>query len=163
MEETPRDPRGREVDLGLSMDVEGRFFIRGEPVTHVRTGEALTRGLHADADGSVCTRIGYEWCKVAIADTPLRVLGVELNDAALPWLELSDGTAERLEPQTLWLEGDRLYCKVRGRTLEARFLPVASAALLVRALDGDEERPVARFGEEVVELRVNKRTSRGTV
>jgi hypothetical protein len=154
------------------MDEEGRFLIQGEPVTHQRTHEALLRGLYADEDGQICTRIGYEWSTVQVADAPLLVLG--LGDtlrtadggteaesgpggAAVPWLALSDGTAERLDPAGLWLEGQKLYARVRGGTLWARFVPTAAADLLVRALEGDESRPMARFGEAVVDLSVNKR------
>jgi hypothetical protein len=158
MEGQGRDPKGRRVDIGLAMDEAGRFFIQGEPVTHRRTAEALSRGLFVDEAGTVCTRIGYEWSPVEVADTPLLVVGLVFEDGELPFLALSDGSAERLVPETLWLEGDRLYCRVRGNDLTARFVPAAAADLLVRVLEGDEVRPRARFGQLLVDLRQSKRS-----
>jgi hypothetical protein len=153
-----RDPRGRRVDIGLSLDAEGRFFIQGEPVTHERTHRALTRGLFRDETGHVCTRIGYEHSRVEVADAALLVRGVAFpEDGSLPFLALSDESAEPLEPETLWLEGERLYALVHGGTLAARFTPAAAADLLVRCLEGGEEHPVAVLGGREVDLRVSKR------
>lgn len=158
MTEPVRDPKGRQVEIGLALDEAGRFFIRGEPVTHRRTAEALLRNLFVAEDGAICTRIGYEWSRVEVADVPLRVVGVAFEEGAeLPALALSDGSVERLDPETLWLEGDRLYGRVRGGTMAARFEPAACADLLVRVLEGEESAPVARFGDRRIDLRQSKR------
>ena len=153
---------GRRVDIALTMDERGRFFIAGEPVTHRRTAQALARGLFADEAGAICTRIGHEWTPVAVADTPLLVTGLVFDpDDPVPTVALSDDSAERLDPEGLWLEGDKLYGRVRQGSLSARFVPAAATDLLVRVLEGDEHAPVARFGSRLVDLRHSKRFSSG--
>lgn len=150
-------PHGRQVEIGLTQDEDGRFFIEGEPVTHERTHQALLRGLFVDpATNRVCTRIGPEWSTVEVADTPLLVVAVGLEEEP-PWLGLSDGSAEKLEPETLWMEEGRLYCRVRQGSLEARWIPTAAADLLVRFLRGPEESPSLEIGGEPVDLHSSKR------
>lgn len=113
-------PGGDPLELlrarsGLSIDAEGRFLHRGEPITHARTLEVLWRSLERAADGRYLVRIGRESAYVAIDDAPYAVRGVLDGPAGERWLLLSDGSSEPLDPATLRIGRDGiLRCTVKG-------------------------------------------------
>lgn len=114
---------------GLSIDDEGRFLHRGEPITHARTLEVLWRSLEPVPDGRWLVRIGRESGYVSVADTPYVVRSVEDADGDAPVLVLSDGSRERLDPSALRVGRDGvLRCTVKGH-LPARFGRAAHLAL----------------------------------
>ena len=83
MEISETDLQRLRESSGLSLDAEGRFFVRGEPVEHERTHLVLTQGLHRAADGRWATRIGREWAYVEVQDVARFVRRIEplLDDA----------------------------------------------------------------------------------
>ena len=114
---------------GLSIDLEGRFRHRGEPVTHERTLEVLWASLERLADGRYLVRIGRESGYVTVEDTPYAVRGITF-DAAGPQAHLSDRSVEPLAAATLTLGGDGvLRCRVKGGQHPARFTRAAQATL----------------------------------
>ncbi len=115
---------------GLSVDAEGRFLHRGEPITHARTLEVLWGSLSRAPDGRWLVRVGRESAYVAVEETPWAVRGlVEREAGGAPWLLLSDGSRERLDPATLSLGGDGvLRCAVKGGQ-RARFSRAGQLAL----------------------------------
>lgn len=106
---------------GLSIDDEGRFLHRGEPITHARTLEVLWRSLRPLPGGGWEVAIGRERATVAVADAPYAVRGVTADPAGAPLLHLSDRSVETLDPATVRLAPDGvLRCTVKdGRP--ARF------------------------------------------
>ena len=115
---------------GLSIDDEGRFLHRGEPIAHARTLEVLWRSLEPAAGGRWLVRVGRESAYVAVAETPWIVRGVDAGDGtAPPVLFLSGGSREPLDPATVRLGEDGvLRCTLtRGRL--ARFARAAQIAL----------------------------------
>ena len=122
---------------GLSIDAEGRFLHRGEPITHARTLEVLWRSLERTRDGRYLVRIGRESAYVAIESAPYAVRGIVEGPGAAPWLFLSDGSREPLDPGTLVIGADGvLRCAVKGGHA-ARFSRAAQVALGLAL----EERP----------------------
>ena len=114
---------------GLSIDAEGRFLHRGEPITHARTLEVLWRSLARGADGRYLVRIGRESAYVALEDAPYVVRGILEGPAGAPWLFLSDGSREPLDPATLAVGADGvLRCTVK-RDHAARFSRAAQVTL----------------------------------
>lgn len=115
---------------GLSIDAEGRFLHRGEPITHARTLEVLHRSLRRLDDGRYEIAIGRERGLVEIADAPYAVRGAVLDPAGgAPALHLSDGSVEPLDPATLALGADGvLRCRVKGDH-RARFTRAGQIAL----------------------------------
>lgn len=100
---------------GLSIDTEGRLLHRGEPITHARTLEVLWGSLERGPDGRYLVRIGRESAYVRVDDAPYGVRGVVDGPAGAPWLVLSDGSREPLDPTTLRLGADGvLRCSVKG-------------------------------------------------
>jgi uncharacterized protein len=100
---------------GLSIDSEGRFLHRGEPITHARTLEVLWRSLERTADGRYLVRIGRESGYVSIEAAPYAVRGVLEGPGGAPWALLSDGSREPLDPGTLSVGPDGvLRCVVKG-------------------------------------------------
>jgi len=58
---------------GLSIDDEGRFLHRGEPITHARTLEVLWRSLEPAPGGRWIVRIGRESAYVSVGDAQVQV------------------------------------------------------------------------------------------
>ncbi len=114
---------------GLSIDAEGRFLHRGEPITHARTLEVLWRSLERAADGRYLVRIGRESAYVELEATPWVVRGVLEGPAGAPVLLLSDGSREPLDLATLAVGADGvLRCEVKGGHA-ARFSRAAQVSL----------------------------------
>jgi hypothetical protein len=115
---------------GLSIDDEGRFLHRGEPIEHERTLEVLWRSLARVPDGRWIVRIGRESGYVEVRDTPFVVRAVGgLEEGERPWVLLADGSREPLDPATLRLGADGvLRCGVKGGA-DARFSRAAHVAL----------------------------------
>jgi uncharacterized protein len=141
---SPDDPRPDEAALellrarsGLSIDLEGRFLHRGEPIRHARTLEVLWRSLSRTPDRRYQVAIGRERAYVALEDAPYAVRGAELDPGGgPPLLLLTDGSAESLDPATLAVGADGvLRCVVKGGH-RARFTRAGQLALGV-ALDED--------------------------
>jgi uncharacterized protein len=119
---------------GLSIDRDGRFLHRGEPITHARTLEVLWSSLSRVPDGRYLVHVGRESGYVDVEDAPYAVRGVldDGGDGGAPLLVLSDGTHEPLDPTTLAVDGDGvLRCVVKGAH-EARFTRAAQVALGLR-------------------------------
>jgi hypothetical protein len=113
---------------GLSIDDEGRFRHRGEPITHARTLEVLWASLRRRPDGRYQVEVGREVGLVEVPHAPYGVRGVTPEAGGL-LLHLTDGGTEPLDPATLRLGGDGvLRCAVRGGH-RARFQRAAQAAL----------------------------------
>jgi uncharacterized protein len=93
---------------GLRLDSEGRFFHRGELITHARTVEVLHRGVHRAPDGRWATRIGSEWGYLEVEDAALFVQ--EIDGARARMLT---GEWEPIESLSLGLS-DVLYARIRG-------------------------------------------------
>jgi hypothetical protein len=137
-------------ESGLSIDDEGRFRHRGEPITHARTLEVLWRSLERTGDGRYRVRVGRESAYVDVPGAPYGVRGATPllgagagGDGATGeprglLLHLTDGSVEPLDPGTVRLGPDGvLQCTVKGGH-RARFQRSAQAGL------GDlllEERP----------------------
>ncbi len=137
----PADPLELlRASSGLSIDVEGRLLHRGEPITHARTLEVLWRSLERAPDGRYLVRIGRESAYVAVQDAPYVVRGVIDDPTGAPWLLLSDGSRERLDPETLAVGPDGvLRCSVKGGHA-ARF---GRAAQVTIGLALDESPPAS--------------------
>lgn len=100
---------------GLSIDAEGRFLHRGEPITHARTLAVLWASLEPTADGRWLVRIGRESGYVAVERAPYVVRGLVEDPGGARVLVLSDGSREPLDPRTLALDADGvLRCAVKG-------------------------------------------------
>jgi uncharacterized protein len=126
---------------GIRIDREGEFQHQGEPVVHEGLRRALYRWLDRLPDGRTILRLDAErFVYVDVDDTPLvaraaRIEGVPPHGVALA---LSDGSEERLHPETLTIDASGVMrCLVRNRRLPARL--ATSAATIVADLV--EDRP----------------------
>ncbi|HEY6001404.1 MAG TPA: hypothetical protein VIV57_00940 [Anaeromyxobacter sp.] len=137
----PADDEALELlrsQSGLSIDEEGRFLHRGEPITHARTLEVLWRSLEPAPGGRWLVRVGRESGYVSVGETPYVVRGLAEPGPpdAPPVLLLSNGSEEPLDPATLRAGADGvLRCTLR-RGAPARFGRAAQVALGMR-LDED--------------------------
>jgi hypothetical protein len=108
----------------LSFRADGRWYADDEPVVHRKLASLFSRYLRRKHGG------GYEiWiddryhADVEIEDTPYAVVGVDADPADHLYVELNDGSSERLDADTLEVgANDVLYCRVKEGRERARFL-----------------------------------------
>lgn len=108
----------------LTFGSDGRWYADDAPVVHPRLARLFSRYLRRKADG------GYEiWideryhADVTVDDTPYVVTTVEPEADGQFTLDLSDGTNELLDPDSLRVSADNvLYCRVKNGREPARFL-----------------------------------------
>jgi hypothetical protein len=118
---------------GLRLDAEGRWFHRGEEVTHRRIAEKLHEGIARADDGRFIVRFLGQWAYIDVEDAPYVVRAARpLDDGAFE-LTLSDGTRELLGPETLSLGANGvLYSRVKQGRERARFSRAAHVAVGAR-------------------------------
>jgi hypothetical protein len=109
------------------IDREGRWFFRGEEITHRKTYLLYCRSLTLDAAGRFLLRVGKEECPVEVEDAPFVVKSLDFIPADGGKIKsidllLNDETREPLQPETLRVGTQNvLYCQVRGGSFAARF------------------------------------------
>jgi hypothetical protein len=74
---------------------------------------------HPD-DGRFILTNGYDWTYFTVDDAPYFVRAIRAERDRVV-LRLSDGSEEAWDPATTTVRGDRLYARVKGGALEARF------------------------------------------
>lgn len=128
----------------LWIDKEGRWFSRGEEITHRRTYLLFCRSLTLDEAGHPTLRIGREECRVEVEDAPFVVRSVDFiydGEKQLKFLDLilNDETREPLNPETLRVGPENvLYCRVREGKFAARFSRGAYQLLFPLIRDDEE-------------------------
>ena len=125
------------------LDAEGRFIHDGMLVEHASMARAFASWIqrHPD-DGRFILSNGYDWTYFAVEDVPFFVDAVK-DVRGEPWLVLSDGTEERMDPRTLRAGSTgALYLRVKSGAFDARFQRFAQLGLapwLAETPDGDVE------------------------
>ena len=140
----------RETDIRI--DAEGRFWHEGTQVTHERLQRALASWIDVDPEsGRYILKNNVQWCFIQVDDAPLVVRSAALvGEGDALELSLSDGTQERLDPDTLQLAGEVPYCRVRGGKLPARFSPQAAYVLLSQVREEGGRRHLRLGGRDLI-------------
>ncbi len=123
-------PPGRSRESSIVLDARGQFWHDGKRVEHPGMARAFAGwiGRHPD-DGRYILDNGYDWTYLTVEDAPFTVSAVKL-DCDPPLLELSDGSSEPLDGQTLRCQGDdALYVDVKSGRFHARFSADAQLSL----------------------------------
>ena len=124
-------PEGRSRESTIHLDREGRFFHDGELVRHQGMARAFASWIarHPD-DGRFILQNGYDWTYFSVEDTPYFVEAVRSAGDAGIELELSDGSVEPLDPNTLQLdESGQLLARVKTGLFQARFKRTAQLGM----------------------------------
>lgn len=131
---------------------DGAFLSDGEEITHGRTVAAFHRFLGRDETGYFI-RIGRDFKRIEVEDTARFVTAIEWRDESEESvsLTLSDGTSETLAPETLSYRPDRLTCRVKDGSEEAKFLRKPYLELLMRAL-AERDGYAIRIGGQTIRL-----------
>lgn len=109
---------------------DGRWYADQEPIANPRIAELFSRHITRAPDGQWWLVIGDERARIVVDDTPFVVVRVDGSPPEGFTIGLNDGTREPLDPRTLRLGGDVLYCDVKHGEHSARFLRPAQAELL---------------------------------
>lgn len=122
-----------------------RFRHEGQIVTHPRLHRVLLRGVRfSDQEGVFVVQVGPYRGQIEVEDTPFWVVAY---DAESGEIQLTDGSSEPLDVQTLSADPDEvLRCRVKGR-FPARFTHAGQAHLL-DALELRGGTPGLRVGDE---------------
>ena len=150
-------PEGQSRESTIVLDSQGRFWHEGARVAHAAMADAFASwiGKHPDNGRFILTN-GYDWTYFKVEDVPFFVKSVRIADSPgstdgpppTVTLELSDGTEEPLNPESLWVgEQDALYLSVKGGEFDARFTPAAQLALAPLVEEGEDGTPRLRMGE----------------
>jgi uncharacterized protein len=139
-------PPGRSRESGIVLDADGRFWDRGELVTHRGMQDAFATWIRRHPrDGRFVLCNGYDWTYFRVDDVPYFVRGLG-GSANAPTLVLSDQTEEPLAPANLSVGArDALYCWIKGGAYEARFTAAAQASLGPHIEEGEGGQPVFRM------------------
>jgi len=131
---------------------DGVFLSDGHPIEHERTVAAFHRFLGRDAEGYFIA-IGKDFKRITVEDTAYFVTGIEWleSPAGAVDLRLNDETTERLDPETISYQPERLTCKVKGGKEEAKFLRQPYLELLMNAL-ADRDGYAIQIGGKTIRL-----------
>lgn len=130
----------------ITFGKDGRWYCDDEVIANAAICRLYARAMTIGEDGVARLTLGEDRAQVTIEDTPWVVRQVDGDPVRGYTVSLNDDTVEPLDPDTLRV-GDQhvLYCRVKGRQHEARFLRAAYYELLrhaVVARDGRLELPV---------------------
>jgi hypothetical protein len=116
---------------GLSVDAEGRFLHRGEPITHARTLGLLWGSLAPAPGGRWLVTVGRESAYVEVDETPWAVRGVRVEGSPprSVVLLLAGGREAPLRPETLRLGEDGVLRCALSDGGAARFTRAGQLAL----------------------------------
>jgi len=123
-------PPGRSRESTIVLEASGRFIHDGTPVEHRPMARAFATWIrrHPD-DGRYILSNGYDWTYFTVEDAPFFVETVR-DVRGEPWLVLSDGSEEPLDPRALRFgPGEVLYVTVKGNEFDARFAREAQLGL----------------------------------
>jgi hypothetical protein len=133
-------PIGRSRESRIRLDAHGVFWNEGVRMEHPGLIKAFASWVrrHPD-DGRFILSNQYDWTYFTVDDAPFFVRALELRGGR-PWLVLTDGAEEPLDPASLMTgREDALYVRVKNGEFEAKFLPSAQSALVAvldEAADG---------------------------
>ncbi len=104
----------------IKIDKEGVWYHKGAEIIRKDIIKFFYEHMDLDEHGRYIISWRGERCVVDVEDTAYFVQRVERIDDRFI-LFLSDETQEELDPETLYIKGDVLYCKVKKRKFPARF------------------------------------------
>lgn len=111
----------------IRIDAEGMWFYRGIEMIRHDIISIFYRNLAQDASGCYFIEIGQQRYRVDVEDTAYAVWSLKWTDGRdgaeeYACLYLSDGSMEKLNPETLRIGGNHIpYCRVKDQRFEARF------------------------------------------
>lgn len=132
----------------ISFRADGRWYADDEPILHKKLAQLFSRYLRRKPAG------GYEiWideryhADVEVEDTAYVITGVDVDPHDDLYVELNDGSTERLDAAGLQVgDQDVLYCGVKRGTERARFLRAAYNQLASRIEQNESGDFELRFG-----------------
>ena len=106
----------------IRLDARGRWTHEGLDFENRKVVELFSRSIARTPGGTWVLKIGHFTYPIVVEDVPYFVQGIRWNTSP-PLLELSDGTTEPLDPETLRYEPEgKLYTDVKDGAFRARFL-----------------------------------------
>jgi len=105
----------------IRLDERGEWTHEGLDFENPRIIDLFSRSVDRTEGGTWVLEVGRFTYPITVENTGFFVERVDF-DRNPPRIELSDGTAERLDPDTLDYQGNgKLYCRIKGEEFRARF------------------------------------------
>ncbi len=140
--------KAQAQNSSLFLSKEGVWKFDGVEITHARTLEVLRKNLHRCEEG-IYVQIGREQSWVEVEDTIYFVSSVDGTPENGFQLTLSDKTQEDLNPSSLRYKPERLVCRVKEGTEEARFLRGPYHDILQHLIEDDMGYSLQIKGEKI--------------
>lgn len=121
----------------IRLTKNGVWLADGHEITHEPTTLLFAKSLKRD-ETSYFLHIGREMKRIVVEDTAYFVERIDGSPSQGFILHISDGTSEKLSPETLRYETGRLTCLIHSSEDEAKFLSIPYMELLKLA-EVDEE------------------------
>lgn len=132
---------------------DGRWYCDDEVIANAAICRLYARAMTVDDAGVARLELGEDRAQVTIEDTPWVVVQVDGDPAHGFSVRLNDDTTEPLDPGALRVGAQHvLYCRVKGRRYEARFLRPAYYELLRHAVPDDGGGLMLPVGDRRVRL-----------
>ena len=128
----------------IKIDKDGSWYYGDNEIFRKDIVYLFYRNLKRDPSGRYLIELGNERCYLDVEDAPFVVLSVnkcvsEGNTKETISMQLSDGTLEALDPETLFVGGKNvLYCSIRNQGFIARFSR-SSYYLMANYIEHDPE------------------------
>jgi len=105
----------------------GTWYFRNIEMTRTDIIHYFYQHLYRDPQGDYHIKTDKERCLIRVDDVPFIIEGIDLqlkgaNGQACMMIQLSDGTCEELQPDTLWIGNNNVvYCRIKKSEHAARF------------------------------------------
>lgn len=141
----------------IRIDKEGAWFFNGVPIVNKNVLALFNAGIEPDGGNGYRLRIGAEVSPIVVEDTPYVVRRIERGqgpDGRGFFMQLSDGSSERLRLETLYVSGENVpYCRVKNGRFPARFLRPPYYQL-AEHIEQEDDRFFIREGDKKVYLEI---------
>jgi hypothetical protein len=146
---------GNGIDEIL-IDKEGVWYHNGEKFTNEKILSFFGRSVNITAEGEYVIHYGEYTYPIKVEDAPYFVTGVTFSgfgNFEKVTLNLSSGETEELDCNTLYCKkNNALYCRIKNRTMPAKFKRSPSFHILERLEEGSDGKFHLRLCGQIIDL-----------
>jgi len=114
---------GTEIDE-IRLDKNGKWFHNREPFTNSRIIDFFNKSIAITSDGQYVLHYDIYTYPIIVEDVPVFVTGVRFEGQdkfEKIFMNLSTGTSEQLNTETLIYRNNTLYCTLNSNSFPAKF------------------------------------------
>ena len=146
---------GGQIDE-IFIDKEGTWYHNGEKFINERIIDFFNKSINITAEGQYVIHYSNYTYPIKVEDVPYFITGVTYSgfgDFEKVTLNISSGETEELDVNTLFCKSNNaLYCKIKNRTMPAKFKRSPSFGILERLEEDEKGRFYVRLCGQIIEL-----------